>query len=366
MTLTIQASGLEDPYAAQVSSFFALEFPGANHGNSEAVLEGVTSAFVSSNQIRFGPAPNPESLVAIRQVIRDSIAAGLPIPVLTPFGSRKSSVDERLDIAEVASLKQLACLQQRVGRYYAPGIRVNIRLEDASGHYLFADEGEASRRATAEYCDAFQRLVRVLGMSTFIRPVLESTLFDERAYAATCDRMVPVLMAYLTDTDANGFDRYEERDTWKALVALGWQGRIPVEQRDYYRNRYATLYPGISPYEATMKLVRYFAGSWARLVHKGSGADAAWGNDYIRVTFVAPIPGAPVGMVSRNIYYRTLPTKFASTHCPAWRAKGFLKINGDVTPKIASWQEQHDYQRCQLVFGNETESVAVQADYVLS
>lgn len=367
MSLTIQANGLDDPYAALVSSFFTLEFPGANSNSIGAVLEAVTAAFVASNQIRYGPVPNPESLVAIRDVIRKSIVAGKPIPVLTPFGSRKSRLGERLDVAEVASLKQLSCLQKRIAAYYAPGITINLRLEDASGHYLFADEDEASRRATEEYCEAFQKLTRILGFSSFIKPVLESSLFDEREYAATCDSIVPALMVYITDTDAYGFNDYSTRNSWKALAAFGWQGNIPQEQRDYYRGRYRTLYASISDYDATMKLARYFAGSWARIKHHGTGADPSWGSDYIRVTFVSPVPGVPAGLATRNIYYRTLPMKFATTHIPAWRAKGYLKINGEITPKLASWGEPREYQPCELVFSNPDsgENVNVRADYQL-
>jgi hypothetical protein len=363
--LLIKAQGLGDPYAELVSNFFAREFPGANANNPNTILEAVTTAFIASNHVRYGPVPNPESLVAIRDVIRKSIAAGAPIPILTPFGSRKSRLSESLDVAEVASLKQLACLQRRVMEFYAPGVAINLRLEDTSGHYLFADEGEASRIATTEYVGAFQKLVRILGMSAFVNPMLESTLFDETAYAATSDSIVPALMSYIADTDAYGIDGYQSLDSWKTLAAFGWQGNIPQEQRDYYRNRYRTLYPGITDYAATMKLARYFAGSWARIKHQGTGAAKEWGNDYLRVTFVAPVPGAPQGLVTRNIYYRTLPMKFATTHIPAWRAKGYLKINGEVIPKLASWGDPREYQSCSLVFGKGGETAEVKADYVI-
>lgn len=366
MSLTIKSNGIEDPFAGLISTFFSLVFPGANSNSTEVVLEAVTAAFVTSNQVRYGPSPNPESLVAIREVIRKSIATGRPIPVLTPFGSRKMRIDGRLDVAEVAALKQLDCLQRRVTTHYAPGIIANIRLEDASGHYLFADEGEASRVATEQYCGDFQKLTRILGYSGFVNPVLESALFDEKEYAETSDSIVPALMAYILDTDQFGFEGYQDREPWKKLAAFGWQGNIPKEQRDFYRNRYAVLYPGISAYDATMKLVRYFAGSWARIKHNGTGADKSWGADYIRVTFVTPIPGAPQGLTTRNIHYRTLPLKFANTHIPAWRCKGYLRISDrEVTPKIASFGEMREYQSNTVLFSNGTEEVTVQADYVL-
>lgn len=361
----ILCQGGENPFASQIVNFLIQDFPGSTIKTNSQLVDTITSILVSSNQVRFGPAPNPESLVSIRDVIRRSVAAGAPIPILTPFGSRKSRTDEVLDIAELAALKQLSGLNSYIAQHYSPGIHVNIRLEDASGHYLFHDEGQTSRDATQRYCDDFQTLVRVLNLGHVIHPVLESQLFDEQEYAATADSIVPLLMTYITETDSLGFDNIEKRDSWRNLVEIGWKGTIPTEQRNYYRERYRRLYQGINDFDATMKLARYLAGSLARIKHKGTGVDEAWGNDYVRVTFVNPVPGAPEGITSRNIYYRTLPLKYATTHMPAWRAKGFLKINHVITPKIASWGDANDYQPNMVIFRRGTESVTVQADYLI-
>lgn len=365
MGLSIKVLESQNPFAKNVEQLFLEEFPNAINGDQKTILEAVTTAFISSSRVRYGPVPNPESLVAIRDVIRKSIAANHPIPILTPFGSRKSQLGAPLDIAEIASLKQLRCLQKRVKEYYKPGIIVNIRLEDTSGHYLFVDDGELSRQATDSYCQAFQKLVRILDLD-FIKPVLESSLFNEAEYISTCHQIIPALEKYIVETDAYGLDKYESMESWKSLASLGWRGNIPLEQRDYYRNRYSNLYPGISDYDSTMKLVRYFAGSWARIRHNGTGADESWGNEYIRVTFVSPIPGAPSGLITRNIYYRTLPRDFSRIHIPAWRGKGYLKINSEVIPKLASWNEALEYENCSLIFSNRNESVEVRSDFVIT
>jgi len=365
VTLSIKVQGLGDHYASLVSSFVAQDFPRANVGNFKTTLDAVTAAFVASNQIRFGPAPDRAGLDSIRKVIRKRLDEEKPIPVLTPFGSRKSRLGEPLDIAEVAALKQLAALQKRVCSHYPPGIQVNLRLDDTSGHYLFADEGIASRLATKQYCLDFSNLVQALQLSSFIRPVSESMFFDEEDYTKTCDSIAPVLRAYIVDTDACGFNGYEQRDSWKDLADFGWQGCIPLEMRQYYRSLYDRLYPGIQSDEATTKLARFFATAWARIQHKGTGADREWGNDYIRVTFVNPIPGVPIGMFTRQIHYRTLPLVYAKTHMPPWRGKGYLKIGKAIIPKVTSWREQQDYQPGMLEIQWGRESLHVKSDYII-
>jgi hypothetical protein len=171
------------------------------------------------------------------------------------------------------------------------------------------------------------------------------------------------LQKYIVESDAYGFD--DNLASWVALRNLGWIGHIPKEQRNYYRKRYESIYPSITLKQSTEKLVRYFAGSWARVQLHGSGADDSWGSNYIRVTFVIPIPGISERLTGRNIYYRTLPMKYAVTHIPPWRAKGYLKLNGQVTPKLASWHEPKEYQRAVLSFKNGDDEVKVQADFVV-
>lgn len=359
-------SNMNDPYGPQITHFFSLAFPQISIADTSITLDYVVQALLATSQIRYGPNPNPESLVAIRSVVRNAIEKHLPIPILTPWGSRKAKLGEPLDIAEVAAIKVLACLRERIMERYSPGVQINIRLEDTSGHYLFVDDGLPSRESTEEYCTAFQKLVRILGYSSFIHPILESTMFDEAIFFRTCDSALPKILHYLEVTDGVEIPNQETIDARRDLQDLGWIGNIPQAQRDYYRNRYLAADSSMSLETANIKMARYFAESWARRVFHGTGADASWGNDYLRVTFVPPVPGAPVGLTDKNIYYRTLPLKFGATHIMPWRAKGYLKIhNEEITPKITSWREDNPYQTCSIRFMDDIEEVQVQSDYIL-
>jgi hypothetical protein len=359
------STNLEDPYAKTISDFFTMEFPQINGDNSESTMEYVTNAIIATNQVRFGPVPNPESLVAIRAVVRDSIESGIPIPMLVPWGSRKTKLGSGVDVAELFALKTLHCLQSRIIERYPQGLNINMRIEDVSGNFLFVDDGPESISDTERYCDTLSKLVYILGYNNFITPLKESMLFSEKEFERLSEVIVPLLMAYLTDTDSYGISG-EKRAPQLALEKEGWRGGIPKEQRDYYRGRYMHLYPDITPFQATEKLARYLAGPWIRRLLFGTGTSESWGDSFLRLTFEAPVPGAPASLYSRDIIYRTLPMKFARTNIRPWRAKGFMEINNEgTTPKLASWTDVNDYYPCQIVFSDGNNQAAVQSDYIL-
>jgi hypothetical protein len=368
MALSVKTKDLDGPYESLIRTFFSLEFPNVMPTDIDTVLEGVTAAILSTGQVRYGPRPKPESLVSIREVIREAIASCKPIPMLSPFGSRKSKLGEPLDMAEIFAMKQLACLQHRVTSFYEPGIQVNIRLEDASGPYVFVDEGEISRSDEAAYCGSFIKAVKVLGFDDFIRPVLESSMFSEKDLTSIADTMLNPMLDYIEYTDLYGVESRESCSAWPVLVTLGWKNPIAKEQRDYYRSRYRSLYPGLDLRGATVKLARYFSQAWARGQLHGAGDDRSWNGRFIRLTFIGPVPGIPASQTLRDVYYRTLPLRFTEFHAMPWRVKGYLQIADDdsVIPKLASWKDVHDYQKNDLILENGDTSVSVRSDFVVS
>lgn len=359
--LRISVPSLSDPYRELVTRYLARTFP-ANLDVKDSILESLTTALVTTSRNRFGPAPGPESLVAIREVIRRSIERREPIPLLVPWGGKKPGNDSSVDVAELYGLRMMQCLQERVMPFYAPGLAVNIRIEDTGALYLFADEGEPMRAAVEQYSEDFVQLVRVLGLN-YIQPIRESRLMNLTEYARLSEEIRTPMEQYIIETDAYGFDGYKDLESWKALSGIyGWQGIIPTEQRDFYRQRYAKLYGG-TVREQTDRLSAYLAGSLARYKLKATAADEKWGGQFITLSFVPPIPGMPATMGDRRLYYRTMPENMTRNHIPAWRARGYLRIVGnEVTPKIANWGEELNLDPCVVEFSNAGETVAVRAD----
>ncbi len=360
----VSVTNLEEPYSAVISQFLRAQFPSASRTPSD-LLDDLTAAFVVSGQVRFGPVPSPESLVAIRKVLARSIKAGTPIPVLMPWGSRKPNAANLLDVAEVAGLKSLSCLQQRVTQVFKPGLDLRIRVEDLSGFWLFQDEGEVVRAQSERYVRDFQALVRILELP-FITPVLESVMMNEEIYFAEARRMEALFDTYLWESEQVPPVLWPELPSFKALLPWGWTGEIPRAQRDFYYSRYDRFTPGLQLREKVAELARYFAGTLVRRGFKANGDPAEWEKQFIKLSFHPPVPGTPTHLVETALYYRTIPAKFASTHLPPWRARGYLRMEeGEVVPKLTSISEKIDLHDCRVRLAAGDDVVLIDTPYSL-
>lgn len=353
---------LGEPYGNMIVDLLRHEFPVLRNGD-ESQLNAVMAELIGSSQTRNGPRPNPESEVAMREVVRRCITAGSPIPMLVPSGPKKPVQGMSVDIAELAALRTLACLQTRVSRHYPPGLEIVFRMEDVTGWVLEGHEAR-TRDSIENYLADFEKLVRILDYGNFIFPIRESALVTEEAMRAAIEQIEPTISAYVRDTDVNGLEGYEKLESWQQLKALGWSGRIPVEQRQFYHCRYQRLFPKMTAEERTDLMVRYLANTLARYQLKATGAKPDWEGNF-QLSFAAPVPGNPPNLTSTRIYYRTLPLHLAKHHLPFWRARGFLKLNGDAKFSLATWGDKLDLTECAVVFQNEMESVTIRTDYLL-
>jgi hypothetical protein len=272
ISLASISGSLDDPYTQLISNFFVKDFPGTTFTGKESLVDILTKVLVGTGQVRFGPVPNPESLVAIREVIRKSLETSKPIPVLVPWGGRKTVADRGVDVAEVVALKQLNCLNHQVKEIFHPGLNIHIRIEDTGAYYLYQNEPTV---VVNNYSRDFQKLVRILNL-WFVSPIRESSLMNEKDYFDLADNIQGPMFEYLVESDKEGFNF--QSNSWKLLLEMGWQGAIPKEQRDFYRSRYKAHDPTISDFAATKKLAEYFAGSLARYKLHGTAAPK---DDYI-------------------------------------------------------------------------------------
>lgn len=354
----------DDPYSELITRFFQSEFPAHAVVSANDMLELLTTVIIGTNNTRFGPKPSPESQVAIREVIRYATAFNLPIPILVPWGGRKTIASRGIDVAEVVALKQLSCLRASVKEIYEPGVAINIRIEDTGAWYLYQSEGLEGEYATERYSADFQALIRVLNLP-FINPIRESSLMKKAEYFELSNRILDPMLDYLIESSSIGFLTNSKH--YKRLTELGWQGEIPKEQREYYWKRYLSQTPSLSVYDLNLKLAQYFAGSLARYKLQGIAVDPTWNNRYIKIIFVPPVPGAPISLSSRDIAYRTIPEKISRSHMPAWRSKGYFKITEDeASPRLASFNELLDLTPGEVVLSRAGESVTIQTDYLLA
>lgn len=365
MRHTVQASQTYqfNPDAPSIDQFLRQEFPQALAGNPEDILNAVGDAIISGGSIRLGGRPNPESLVAIRSVIRTHIQAQLPIPLIVPAGPKKPQAGESIDIAELSALRMIGCLQKRVKAVYEPGIIARIRLEDITGFYL-EDTDPKTQKSMSLYLHDFETLVQALGYTDFIQPVRESSFVAELDFRTTADSLVPLFQTYIDDT-TDGLNGYESLASWKALSGAGWKGEIPIKMREFYQHRFERIYPNVSVKERTYRICRYLASTLTHHKLGLSGSDPAW-KSYLSLSFTPPVPHAPASLVSTRVFYRTVPTNHTKHHIPFWRAKGFLKsTRSGWRIQLASWDDGLDLHRHEVIFSQGGVSVPVRTDYLL-
>lgn len=223
---------LTEPYAESIALFIKREFPIlAKHGD---LLELLTDAIIASGQIRLGPRPSPESLVAIREVITHWISKGEPIPFLIGWGSEKPD-GSGIDIAELMAMKTLSCLHHRVSQYYHPGVVFSIRVEDASAPHLFFDRKEQARIEAAHYTAGFVNLARTLGINSFVKITPELSMISEETFNHKADEVLPAMEAHVENPTDEIVREY--------LLKFGWKVPLSFETIGYYLERTPSSIP---------------------------------------------------------------------------------------------------------------------------
>jgi hypothetical protein len=141
-----------------VDRFLVNELPGASFQHDENLVDKISELFMGTRNIRLAGCPAPESQVLIRGVIRTAMSRGVPIPVLSAAGPKKSNSGQ-VDLAEFSAMQKLVYLQERVSKYYEPGMSFRIRLEDVTGTFL---EPIDSAYEMEQYCKDFIKLCALL------------------------------------------------------------------------------------------------------------------------------------------------------------------------------------------------------------
>jgi hypothetical protein len=335
----------ENPYDSLISGYFNQEFPTLVNLNDKELLEVLSTLIVGTKEVRYGSMPSPEGFVKVRSIIRKSIENHFPIPILVGWGGVKSNFTSTLDIAEVSAINRLIQLQKCVKELYAPGLDINIRIEDTSAYQLFALEGDAGyiKSAVDTYTKNFITLLKIMNTSDFIHPKPESEMDYAYKFQGHADTSSEIIENYLLASQPfieHAPETVFNLLSYKEMNSVGWKGIISFEQREHYLSAYRKMYNDWSEETMIKRLSYYFGGSLSRHQLEMIGNNPNWSDGFIQLSFVSPIKGLPEGYNYNYIYYRTLPMSQARTHMPAWRSKGYFKITGNtICAKLASWND---------------------------
>lgn len=349
-------------YADPICQYIQSSFPKIATISESSLLDILTKVIVGTKNVRYGPIPKPEGLVAIRNVIRESIENDSPITLLVPWGGRKMDKHLSLDVAEVSALKQLINLDTFVKRFFKPGIHAYVRIEDINAEWLYKET-----EGIEQYSQGMEDLIHILRGDALITPVRESAMMDRDDYVKVASRYSQLLFDVIIAQERMPSLELSDIPAYKELVENGWKGTIPKEQRAYYLDRYKRLYPNVDEEERTRMLAEYFGGSKARYDLNGRGIPQGKDGSFVQLNFAHPVPGAPASIFNNTVYYRTVPESAGRTHAAPWRAKGYLQIiDNEVVPKIAQKEGEVgglETSFVEVLDGNK--KVIVEADYAV-
>lgn len=334
-----------------------------------AVVDIVSNLLISTKSIRYGAKPSVEGQYRIRQIVRLYIGAGKSIPVLVPWGSIKADFSSKLDIAEVTALSSLSNLNERVKKYYGPGLDINIRIEDLSGEELFKFENGYNKSLSDKYSSDLETLINMMDGLTARR---ESKMADKEAMFATyAQANTKSILAYLIEskdlikTDST---KCTTLQSYRNLKANGWKGIISHEQREHYLGCYRELYHDEDENSLLRRLALYFGGSLTRFQLGMTGANPEWGSDYLQISFTPPIKGLPEGYNDNYLYYRTVPMNQCRTHHAPWRVKGYFLISEDdeMKAKICTFSTvPENLEESSIIIESDDTHVEISASYLI-
>ncbi len=345
------------PYDSSIEQFIQQSFPNTVTRTPGDTLDHVFEQVMASGKTRLGPRPSIEIQAAVREVIRASIAGDRPVPFMVPWGSEKPDGGS-VDPAEMAAIKTMDCLHQRIKQFYSPGAQFAVRLEDASAPYLFNDRWAEAETEASRYVTDFTALINLLSSPQVIIPRPESMYVNAADFANAADKYYPAFQKYFI---MNSTEALEE------LKSFGWSGAVAKETLNYYLQQYDKMYPNRDLTYKVSKLARYYASVLARKQLKLRGDFAEWNGSFLDLSFVAPAPGTE-GYFNRRVLYRTLPENISSLHIPAWRAKGyFLMTESGIRPKLASYNAlpEHLTHHCTTLTNESGVELELRTDYLI-
>lgn len=338
-----------------VDRFLVNELPGATFEQGEAVVDKISSLFMGTRNVRLAGCPSPESQVLIRSVIREAMAQGKPIPVLSAAGPKKSNSGQ-IDLAEFSAMQQLVCLQERVLKYYEPGMSFRIRLEDTTGTFLEPVDSTAEMN---QYCTDFIRLCRLLEERIgghFLEPWRESSNVEQSGK-----------MLKLAHHNIKAFEHAYLTGDSSGVEAAGWRSGVGQDWRDFLDERYSKLFPQWTEERRAYQAARYLSSTLARHLTQMSGATPDWtvNGAHLDVSFATPAPGA--AKASTRVYYRTMSVKQTKQHLPYWRGKGYFRlVDGSLRMGLVRCTDSNSFVPGKLTLASTDGSIKldVAADFL--
>jgi hypothetical protein len=304
---------------------------------------------------------NRESTIAS---IERFVRLGLPIDCVSMGAAAKHyclGSQAAPDLAELLWVQRYQGIQQAVQCLYAPGINVDVFLEDWGEHFLCDQKCPVQERIDT-FVEGLDSLARHLGGS-WLRFLPESEVFstretpwqllealgicavretiDRALFAQVCEHFADLFLAYLRETEREGLvpqsscECSHEHDlllSTRALEAAGFTGGVPQQQRDHYLCRASNSCGEELCGDAGLVHIARYLGTVqgrARLqIIRPKTSDDAGSIPPVKLSFMGQAPGSPLHLQRHRIEYVAHPrSKRSGNKTPSWAGWGTIRLD---------------------------------------
>lgn len=356
----LPTNGANEVYDCMMESCISAD---KQNGHPIPLVERIVKRLIGTQQNRLANL-DEESIQSLKNQVQGFVHTNSPILFTTSSGSRKYRAEtmdiNKPDVAELCSLAMLFAIHKAVSQVYSPGARFQIIQEDSGGKFL----NQGNERVPEEFMDIYalqlETLVSTIAcLKGVIVPVRESSLLQKKGvtsqqeFDSSAREYYFLFLQYLLESDKLLESEWGKLESFQNLKDAGWLGLIPIEMREYYYQRVASIYRANRALEKCSGLARLFAAVLLRKKHNITAdidAIAPEGQtaDPIRFSFAAPTPGMPTK--GGRIFLRGVPKKYCGNGIPYWAGHGVVLKKEDM---------RHEYypairNRCQTLSPEKT------------
>lgn len=312
-----------------------LERPKYEPAEGGSIEEIILNTLVgTSRTTRLGPRPDRDTLSVLSDNIRYKVHKGEPLEITSAWGACKTSpgYSHGADIAEVLALQQYDAIGDAVRKTYPPGINFNIVLSDSYYEYLYGANG-----AVQEYSDEMAGLVEQypqfhLGKTSELHTEIGDTAF------VRCEDNLEKLRQYWHDTKGLDVGHWQELESYKELLDIGWIGQISLATREFYMNRMGKLFPDESVEQHSERVLKFFAYGLLLKQYDVFKRGDAEGCTADFCLLRVPPPDMPKALHGNRLRVRCVPSWVSNSSAPPWTVEGAFIENevGLLRPRLIS------------------------------
>ena len=281
----------------------------------------------TQSTIRSGSIPSKEVYDEVKRRVTYKVNRNEPIEVSCAWGALKTNnmFGNCPDLAELLAVQQYCAINRMVKERYSPGVKFNLFLGDSYYEYLYGETEEVEK-----YCKHLEKMVEKYNEIITYR----LSVMIKKKQLEQCENNYKILKQYYMESDCVCEEEFEQLESYKQLIDIGWVGNISPAMRAFYLKRMQGLYPNENRDFWIDKIIHFFAYglmiSQNDLMGRRNIDRSTIDSCLLRV----PPPDLPRKLYSNRLRMRIAPVKICKHSAPPWTVNCIIVVNDSGGPRI--------------------------------